>query len=82
MKTATIKVSKRVAEIVEEMVRLGIARSRNHAYNMIIEAGLPKILEIVERKRRAEELVNRFLEKGLPYEKLPTVRDVEEERKR
>lgn len=82
MQTVTIKVNRRIAEIVEEMVRLGIARSRNHAYNIIIEAGLPKIMELIECKRRARELTERFLREGLPYESLPTVDDVEEARKR
>ncbi len=82
LQTATIKVRKEVAELVEEMVKLGIARSRNHAYNMLIEAGLPKIIEIVERKKRVKKLVKEFLEKGLPYKNLPTVDDVEEARNR
>jgi len=82
LQTATIKVSKRVVEVVEEMVRLGVARSRNHAYNIIIEAGLPKALELIKRKREVKELVEAFLREGLPYEKLPTVEDVEETRER
>ncbi len=80
--TVTIKVSKRIADIVEEMVRLGIARSRNHAYNIIIEAGLPKVMELIEHKRKVRELTERFLREGIPYENLPTVKDVEECRER
>lgn len=56
LQTVTIKVRKEVAELVEEMVRLGITRIRNHAYNMLIEAGLPKIIEVVERKNRVKKL--------------------------
>ncbi len=82
LQTVTIKVSQRVVRIVEDMVRLGIARSRNHAYNMIIEAGLPKVMELIERKRRVEELTEKFLREGLPYRELPTVEDVEEARGR
>ncbi len=82
MQTVTIKVSRRVAEVAEEMVKLGIARSRNHAYNIIIEAGLPEIMKLIERKRRVKELTERFLREGLPYEELPTAEDVEEARKR
>ncbi|RLF12649.1 MAG: VapB-type antitoxin [Thermoprotei archaeon] len=82
MQTVTIKVPERVVEVVEEMVRLGIARSRNHAYNVIIDMGLPKALELVKRKRRVEELTQSFLRDGLPYRDLPTVEDVEEARSR
>jgi len=82
LQTVTIKVSKRIVEVVEEMVRLGIARSRNHAYNIIIEAGLPKVMELIERKRKVKELTERFLREGIPYKNLPTVEDVERGRER
>ena len=82
MQTVTIKVSRRIAEIVEEMVELGIARSRNHAYNIIIEAGLPKVIKLIEYKRKVKDLTMKFLRNGIPYEKLPTVEDVMEARKR
>jgi len=82
LQTVTIKVSKRIVEIVEEMVRLGIARSRNHAYNIIIEAGLSKVMELIEHKRKVRELTEKFLREGIPYRNLPTVEDVEEGRKR
>jgi len=78
----TIKVRREVAELAEEMVRLGIARSRNHAYNMLIEMGLEEARRLVERKRAVKKLVEEFMEKGLPYENLPTAEDVEEERAR
>ncbi|BES82274.1 hypothetical protein [Pyrodictium abyssi] len=78
----TIKVRREVAELAEEMVRLGIARSRNHAYNMLIEMGLEEARRLVERKRAVKKLVKEFMEKGIPYENLPTAEDVEEERAR
>jgi len=82
MQTVTIKVNQRVVEIVEKMIELGIARSRNHAYNIIIEAGLPKALELIERKKKVNELIDKFMREGLPYQVLPTVDDVEEARSR
>ena len=82
VESVTIRVARRVVEVVEEMVRLGIARSWDDAFSIIIEAGLPRVLELVERRKRVEELVDRFLREGLPYENLPTVEDVEEDRKR
>ncbi len=78
----SIKVKLEIVEIADEMVKLGIARSRNHAFNLMIEMGLPKALEIIERKRKVMKLVKEFMEKGLPYKRLPTSDDVEEARKR
>jgi hypothetical protein len=81
-RTVTIKVDEEIARLVEEMIRLGIADNKNQAYNMLIKAGLEKIREIVEHEKRVEALVNEFLEKGLPYKKLPRVKDVYEARTR
>lgn len=80
--TATIKVRKEVAMLVEEMIKLGIAKSRNQAYNMLIEAGLPKIKSLIEYKKKVRRLVKEFLEKGLPYDNLPTIDDIYEGRMR
>jgi len=82
MRTVTIKVRDEVDVIIEEMIKLGIARSKNHAYNIVIEAGLPKVRELIERKKKVLKLVREFLEKGLPYDRLPTHEDVEEVRNR
>ncbi|MET1159474.1 MAG: VapB-type antitoxin [Thermoprotei archaeon] len=81
-RTVTIKVREEVAKLVEEMIKLGIADNRNQAYNMLIEAGLEKIRGIVEYEKRVEALVNEFLEKGIPFKKLPRVEDVYEARSR
>ena len=64
------------------MIRLGIADDENQAYNMLIGAGLDKIKELVEREKRVEELVEKFLEKGLPCKRLPRAGDVYEGRSR
>ena len=82
MQSVTIKVNKKVIEIIEEMIKLGIARSRNHAFNIVIEAGIPKVMELIKHKKKVNELVEKFLQEGLPYEKLPTTKDVEEVRSR
>ena len=82
MQSVTIKVNKKIIEIIEEMIKLGIARSRNHAFNIVIEAGIPKVMELIKHKKKVNELVEKFLQEGLPYEKLPTTKDVEEVRSR
>ncbi len=45
--TVSIKVRKEVVDLADKMVRLGLARSRSHAFNMMIEKGLDKIREEV-----------------------------------
>ena len=80
--SVTIKVRREVAELAEEMVRLGLARSRNHAFNLILELGLGEARRLVERRRSVERLVREFMERGLPFDRLPTAADVEEERSR
>jgi hypothetical protein len=43
----TIKVRTEVLELAEKMVRYGIARSRSHAINLMIEKGLEKAVDEV-----------------------------------
>ena len=76
----TLKVRKEVVDLAEEMVRLGIARSRNHAFNIIIEVGLDEARRLVERRKTVRRLVEEFRRSGLPYDNLPTADDVEEGR--
>ncbi len=45
--TVSIKVRKEIVELAEKMVRLGIARSRSHAFNILIERGINSVLEEV-----------------------------------
>ncbi len=78
--SVTIKARKEVVDLAEEMAKLGLARSRNHAFNIILETGLENAQKMVERKREAKKLLRLFLERGLPYRNPPTVRDVEEGR--
>jgi hypothetical protein len=56
----TIKVRRELVELADRMVELGLARSRSHAFNLMIEKGLRSVVEDVERweniYRKAEEL--------------------------
>ncbi len=78
--SVTIKVKKEIARVAEEMVKLGIARSRNQAYNILLEIGLEKAKKLIEEEKTVNKLVKTFMEKGVPYNNLPTVKDVEEAR--
>jgi len=44
----TIKVKKEVLKLAEKMIEYGLARSRSHAINLMIEKGLDKITEEVQ----------------------------------
>ncbi|MEM1677954.1 MAG: hypothetical protein QXD20_01775 [Ignisphaera sp.] len=56
----SIKVRRELVELADKMVRYGIARSRSHAFNIMIEKGLAEITREVEYwdniYRRVEEL--------------------------
>lgn len=61
--SVTIKVRREIAELADKMVRYGLARSRNHAFNVLIEKGLAEVRREVEFwesvYRRVEELKKR-----------------------
>jgi len=61
--TVSIKVHKKLVELADKMVRLGLARSRSHAFNLMIKRGLAGILEEVrlweEASIEAEEMLKR-----------------------
>ncbi|WP_440059992.1 hypothetical protein ACSU1N_02225 [Thermogladius sp. 4427co] len=46
--TVSIKVRKELVELADKMVRYGIARSRSHAFNIMIEKGLREVVGEVE----------------------------------
>ena len=78
--TVTIKVRKEIVDLVDEMIRLGIVENKNQAYTLLIEKGLKEVRRIVEREKKIEKLVEEYMKKGLPYKKLPTIKDVYEAR--
>jgi len=58
--SVSIKIRRELVELADKMVRYGIARSRSHAFNIMIEKGLDEALKEVEYwdsvYRRVEEL--------------------------
>ncbi|MDK6028897.1 hypothetical protein QPL79_05930 [Ignisphaera sp. 4213-co] len=58
--SVSIKVRRELVELADKMVRYGIARSRSHAFNIMIEKGLKEVVREVEFwedvLRRVEEL--------------------------
>jgi hypothetical protein len=61
--TVTVRVRRELVELADRMVALGLARSRSHAFNLMIEKGLRSVMEEVERweniYRKAGELEKR-----------------------
>ena len=58
--SVTIKVRREIVELAEKMVRYGIARSRSHAFNLMIEYGLERIVEEVRFWEKLHEGVEEF----------------------
>ena len=60
----SIKVRKEIVELADKMVKYGLARSRNHAFNVLIEKGLSHVKKEVEYwesvYRMVEELKKGF----------------------
>ncbi|MEM0232742.1 MAG: hypothetical protein QXL22_01850 [Candidatus Nezhaarchaeales archaeon] len=56
----SIKVRRELVELADKMVKYGIARSRSHAFNIMIEKGLAEVAREVEYwdsiYRKVEEL--------------------------
>ncbi|MCC6015368.1 MAG: hypothetical protein LM564_06665 [Desulfurococcaceae archaeon] len=61
--SVSIKVRREIVELADKMVKYGLARSRNHAFNVLIEKGLAEVRREVEFwesvYRRVEELKKR-----------------------
>ena len=41
--TVSIKVRKELAELADKMIKLGLAKSKSHAFNIMIERGLKEV---------------------------------------
>ena len=62
--TVSIKVRRELLEIAEKMVRYGIARSKSHAFNIMIEKGLKEVLKEVEFWDQVYEGARKLEERG------------------
>ena len=79
MRIVTLKVKDEYFEIAEKMVEMGIAKSRNEAFNIIIAYGVSKAKEELKKKEKTKELTEKWLKEGIPFE-LPTSEDLLRER--
>ena len=60
----SLKVKKEIVEVAEELVKLGIARSRNHAFNIILEKGVREARKLIEEEKKVREILKLVEEKG------------------
>ena len=78
-RAVTVKIDEEAIRFADEMVELGLAKSRNQALVKLITLGIERMKKEVDRKRKVKEIVERFKREGIPYV-LPTAKDVEENR--
>lgn len=60
----SVRVKKEVLKLVDEMIRCGLASSRNEALNLLIRIGMEAARREVERRKRVEEIVREFERQG------------------
>ncbi len=60
----SIRVKKNIIELVDEMIRYGIASSRNEAFNLLIQKGIEAMKKEIERRKRVRELISVFEKQG------------------
>ena len=60
----SIRVRRDIVLLADEMVRYGMAPSRSEALRLLLEAGVEAVRRELERRRRVEELVERFERQG------------------
>ena len=61
--TVSLKVKKEIIELVDKMIRYGLAKNRNQAFNLLIELGKERIQNEIEfwdkTYSKAEELARK-----------------------
>jgi hypothetical protein len=62
--TVSIRVKKKVLELVDKMVKYGLARSRNHAFNILIEKGLENLKDEILYWASIYTQVDELVKKG------------------
>lgn len=60
----SLHVRRDIVLLADEMVRYGMASSRDEALRLLLEAGVEVVRRELERRKRVEELVERFERQG------------------
>ncbi len=80
--TVSIKVRRELVELADKMVKYGIARSRSHAFNIMIERGIKEVLREVNFWDQVYEKVSEFRKKNYKLRHGGLSKLLEEERSR
>ena len=80
--TVSIKVRRELVELADKMVRYGLASSRSHAFNLMIERGIKEVLKDIEFWDDVYRKVEEFERKCLRIEHGGLRRLLEEDRAR
>ena len=80
--TVEVKLSEDKARLLDELVELGLAGSREEALTLLLEKGAAEARRMIARRRRVLRLLERLRREGPPAGLLPTAADVEEARER
>ncbi len=63
-KVVGVRVSHKILAIAEKMVRLGLAKSRNEALNILLERGAKEILSEIRKAVDVEKKVEEYEKEG------------------
>jgi hypothetical protein len=80
--TVTIKVRRELVELADKMISYGLARSRSHAFNIMIEKGLKEVLGEVEYWDNVYKKVEELKKQGFKLRHGGLSRMLEEDRGR
>jgi hypothetical protein len=80
--TVTIKVYRELVELTDKMISYGLAKSRSHAFNIMIEKGLKEVLGEVEYWDNVYKKVEELKKQGFKLRHGGLSRMLEEDRGR
>jgi hypothetical protein len=80
--TVTIKVYRELVELTDKMISYGLARSRSHVFNIMIEKGLKEVLGEVEYWDNVYKKVEELKKQGFKLRHGGLSRMLEEDRGR
>jgi hypothetical protein len=60
----SVRIKKRVLELIDKMVKYGLAKSRNHAFNILIEKGLESLKDEILYWDNVYKQVDELIKKG------------------
>jgi len=75
----SLRIDKEIAEVIDELISLGIAENKSKAASLLMRVGIEEARRMIKRRKRVLELLEKFRHEGIPY-KLPRLEDLMRER--